>query len=69
MYVSSLCVFLVILAKAGGARFHLILVVQVSSPPGLGISVLGLEANVARAIEQLKLFLEDPQGCMAAIVC
>eukprot|EP00439_Symbiodinium_sp_Y106_P060319 s2205_g8.t3 len=29
---------------------------------GLGIAVLGLEANVARAISQLELFLDDPQG-------
>ena len=34
---------------------------------GLGIAVLGLEANVARAISQLELFLDDPQGFMAAI--
>ncbi|CAE7941795.1 MSI1 [Symbiodinium sp. KB8] len=29
---------------------------------GLGIAVLGLEANAARAISQLELFLDDPQG-------
>ena len=35
---------------------------------GLGIAVLGLEANAARAISQLELFLDDPQGFMAAII-